>query len=70
MKKLLLLMVALPLFSQQPSLPLPQRPQTTVLDLKEQIADCTISLAGERKYVDALVARIRELEAQLMAGKK
>src|SRR4051794_2555003 len=53
----------------QPQTQLPPRTQTTVQDLKDQIADCAIGLKAETKYEAALIDRISDLEKQLAAFK-
>ncbi len=68
MKRLLLLLIAVPLLGQQPpatAIPLPARDQITIEDLQTQIANCTINATNEQKYEAKLIARIRELEKQV-----
>ncbi len=67
MKRLLLLLLAVPAFAQQPAtvIPLPARDQITIEDLQTQIANCTINATNESKYEAKLIARIRELEKQV-----
>jgi hypothetical protein len=65
MKRLLLLLIAVPLLAQQPAAPLPQRDQPTIQTLKDQIADCAINSKAQADYENKLVARIRELEKQV-----
>ncbi len=68
MKRLLLLLIAVPLLGQQPPatvIPLPARDQITIEDLQTQIANCAINATNESKYEAKLIARIRELEKQV-----
>ncbi len=68
MKRLFLLLLAVPAFAQQPTstvIPLPARDQITIEDLQTQIANCTINATNEQKYEAKLIARIRELEKQV-----
>lgn len=66
---LFVLAIFAPLTAQQPSPALPIRDNTTVQDLKEQIADCSINSVNESKYEAKLIARIRELEKELAEAK-
>ncbi len=67
MRRLLLLLFAVPLLAQAPKveIQLPQRDQITIEDLQTQIANCTITAANEQKYEAKLIARIHELEKQV-----
>ena len=46
-----------------PTIPLPARENLSVDEIFKQLGQCDINLAAEQKYVQKLVARIRQLEA-------